>query len=298
MLCWDNFRNIIGPAASVGTHRLFRVEPFTAPNISNPPKPQTVDLTIGNFRVSYLDFRVRSELGLPEGSNNPGITAGYTRDAMRTLLDIGMANGTGPDVFHLEWPFPPTTHDGEFVRIIRSWLRVDWPGQFVVSTQKMNAFYATQRARLWHDRPSVYKWFSDHRVADVIIADETSLTAAAIHESIKVAIAEGIWPGEWSSHYHRRCSESDMNVCSPVCDSCAQQILNIAFRGKKRQTSRTQQLQRSGHKTCDNTARASRTATRPFRFCLRCPVRLVPFTVRSPFSEPLACHDYLPASRT
>lgn len=253
-----------------------------------------MDLKIGNFRASYLDFRPLADLRSKGPSAH--IESDYARHAINAFLDIGrFENGAGPDVVHLELPTFQFGDEGEYTGVIRSWLGAEWSGQFLVSVGKMPSnLYATVAERSWYERPGLFDWIDGHRSVRVDVVDETSLAAAAIHETIKVARAENMHENAWSSHYHRPCSESGMRVCSPVCDSTAQQVLNVAFRSKDPAPWRLiKRRDRCVHAQRDHNAAASRE----FQFCLRCPKELVPFTMLSP-KIATVCRNHVPLSRS
>jgi hypothetical protein len=258
----------------------------------------TVDLKVGNFRASYLDFRPLADL--TNRGPSVHVEPDYARQAINAFLDIGNENATGPDVVHLEMPiFGFSTRIGEYTGLIRAWLGADWAGQFLVSLGKIPAKrYATLAAGAWYKRPELFDWLdARHKNLEIGVVDETSMAAAVIHETIKVARAEGIHESGWSSHYHRPCKELGMHVCSPVCDNSAQQILNMAFRARRitPRFARTTPIKGcDGQNGGDNALKTSL----PIQFCLRCPDDLVPFTITSPKSQQKVCHDYVPLSRS
>lgn len=257
-----------------------------------------MDLTIGNLRVSYLDFRpYRLDYF---GRSGWDMRKDYLEQAIAALQDIGRSGDgeTGPDVFHLEVPtwyrgqLPPL----EYAHIIRSWLGVAWKGRFVLTSSKVSWITPDR-----YEKPAMYEAFERVVVAPegggggrgggggggeqpYDYLDETNMAAAAMHDTE----AELHQPN-WSQHYHRSCrrESGDLHVCSVVCDAAAQQILNLAFASSRRSPRR--------HR---NTTTATAVDSTPLKFCLNCPPTLVPFTVK-PWSreQGTRCHQFVPASR-
>lgn len=300
-----------------------------------------MDLKIGNFRASYLDFRPYADLESDSTEPLPHVQINYVRHAIHTLLSIGRE---GPDVFHLELPWTdnvPTAGivpEIDYIAMVRSWLGARWRGKLLVTARKLRsgAYASKTSPRNRFQKPAIYEWIEAHpeELGSVIAVDETSLAAAAIHETIRVGRAEGMKHG-WSFHYHRQCNESGMHVCSPVCDAAAQQVLNIAFDDDRRRPGgggalkytstattttnmsppprrilhppppRSGQLCADGHEA--NVFRTDRTSgyrrpaavavtLPPFQVCLRCPKSLSPFTILPPEANENACHAFLPAA--
>lgn len=263
-----------------------------------------MDLKIGNFRASYLDFRPYADLESQTTDLLPHVQANYVRHAIHALLDIGREGSRGPDVFHLELPptdYRPTVGvvpEIDYIALVRSWLGVSWQGKFLVASRKerSGAYTSTTALTNRFQKPALHEWMESHAeplLRDVVVIDETSLAAPTIHETIRVARAERMTHG-WSFHYHRQCNESGMHVCSPVCDAAAQQVLNVAlnrFRSPRSFWDSACSTNRR-HTLLDRIASPSSS----FRFCLRCPKSLSPFTIRPPVTDNSSCFSVLPVA--
>lgn len=241
-----------------------------------------MDLTVGNMRISYIDFRVFYPMVLTGDSTY--MMPMYLAQSMLALLGIGREGGTGPDVFHLEFPdwysqqqhsqmLPP--HD--FAGIIRSWLGSAWAGKFIISVSK-SFEVSSQR----YDKPKLYDWSENHKDSGLDYVDETHMAAAALHD-----MENNLTQRHWSFHYHRRCNQGGMHSCSVVCDAAAQQILNFASRRHK-------STRRPATEPATRT-NSHRVTTTPMKFCLNCPRDLVPYTIKHWLqNENTACHSFVP----
>jgi hypothetical protein len=215
--------------------------------------------------------------GIADKDASPSFEPRYIDHAIMALNALGNEPGGGPDVFHLELPRFSSPSDSppvhEWAHLVRSWLGVQWAGQFLVSTQKVYpAFYGPQSFA----KPYVYTWLEDH-MSDIKYIDETHMALAAMHDS-----ENSMTDSHWSQHFHRQCDTNDMHVCSVVCDAVSQQVLNLAYRRKR--------ARRSIHKFAGHNV--------PIKFCLLCPPDLVPFTIKTlTDKKDFTCSSFLPASR-
>jgi hypothetical protein len=284
------------------------IHPLRYPYISSPLnlRSNTVDLKIGNFRASYLDFRPYIVL-----ESNPNDTQRYAqadcvRHAIQTLLSLGRENGTGPDVFHLELPWSsdsmevrPTTgivSEVDYIGLVRSWLGAQWKGKMLVTSRKLRSSgYSDPTPRNRFQKPEIYDWLDAHpnNLDGVAFVDETSLAAGALHETIKVGYAEKMTHG-WSFHYHRQCNESGLQVCSPVCDAAFQQILNVAF-GRFEKKTMLMHLRQRRNDCCHAPTQAPSDRRQELQFCIQCPKSLFPLAILPLRSSNLSCYDILPA---
>jgi hypothetical protein len=225
---------------------------------------------------------------------------------MLALMQIGSQNsGQGPDLFHVEVsPDPnasPPLH--KYLNLMQAALGRKWRGKMVVSMRKnWSAAYAAVASDYSRfKKPWMYSWMDKHRDEySYEPADESSLAAAAIHETRRVGNTEGLPPLRWSQHYHRKCEHGQMHVCSPVCDAAVQQLLNIAFYRPRRDLRKwTRKLPAATRNVSflGPESRVPDVSSPSTRFCLRCPASLIPFTITIPEAHNMICHDVLPASR-
>jgi hypothetical protein len=250
------------------------------PHIQTITVSKTVDLQVGNLRISYLDFRVIF-YGIAAEHSSALIESRYVDHAIMALYAIGTDSGSGPNIFHLELPRRSSSNDRpqvhEWAYLVRSWLGVEWLGQFLVSAQKETPLNYGPHS---FDKPAVYTWLEEHN-SDIKYVDESHMALSAMHDT-----EHGLAGTSWSQHYHRRCETNGMHVCSVVCDATAQQISNLAFVRKRR--NRGQKTPTQSHAPHNSS----------MKFCLLCPSSLVPFTIKSLTDKHnLSCSSYLPASR-
>jgi hypothetical protein len=233
--------------------------------------------------------------GIARNTTSPSFEPRYVDHAIMALNAIGKDGGKGPDIFHLELPRFSTRHDRphpvDWAHMVQSWLGFEWRGKFLVSTQKAYAMNFDSRHYV---KPETYARFDERRrpgedKRNIEYLDETHMALSALHD-----IEDGLAQPYWSEHFHRRCAHQGMHVCSVVCDACLQQILNLAYK-TKRTFSSIDIYQNQARRNDKNVPAASST---PMEFCLFCPPRLVPFTIRPLVDKnAFTCSNYVPVAR-
>lgn len=252
-----------------------------------------LDLTIGNLRISYLDFRIFHM------NNRATYMPMYLEQAIAAVNAIGREQQAGPDLFHLEVRDTSSIvlHEGQTIHLldlvhaIKAWLGPRWTGRFLVSSWKM---VTTSAAR--YEKPQIYDWLEQNNNNNndamdrlgIDYIDETNMAAAALHDT-EYDITQRVW----SMHYHRPCRENGMHLCSVVCDAAAQQILNIAY--INREARRETPVRPT---TAPQQVAAAAASPAPLRFCLNCPSSFPPIRIADWLQDKdTTCHDYLPLSR-
>lgn len=235
-----------------------------------------MDLTVGNLRVSYLDFRIwYPHVFTGEATH---MIPMYLAQSVLALHGIGGERGTGPDVFHVEmqdWDYTATLPALDFAHMIRSWLGHRWKGRFLISLQKSNVVSSKR-----YQKPALYDLLEKDTCSRIDYVDETNMAAAAMHD-----MEGNLKQPTWSAHYHKRCSHGGMHSCSVVCDAASQQILNLAFMHKERPRERLNSDDKTFYQS----------AFTEMKFCLNCPRDLVPFSIKPWLqNSETMCHSFVP----
>ena len=218
-----------------------------------------MDFSMGNFRLSYLDFRPWRGGGISDNE----VEENYMDHAFEAFSYLGDAS---PDVVYTEisQSMPLSS-----VQTLKSWLGESFRGRFIVTIQKPR--FATP---LSFEAPDILK-------------NESLLTELGIEYIDELHHALPMWPsmeGEPmlasksnTAHYHQSCNMLDIHVCTIASEISYQLLLNAVF----------------GHSWHVDQQTAQST---DFSFCLSCPKQLLPFTVNiSRIQKPL-CYQYIPYS--
>lgn len=224
-----------------------------------------MDFSMGNFRLSYLDFRPWRG-----GISDNEVEQNYMDHAFEAFTYLGTHGDTSPDVIYTEISQSMSLSS---VQTLKSWLGESFRGRFIVSIQKPR--FAT---KLSFEAPEILK-------------NESLLTDLGIEYIDEIHHALPMWPsmeGEPmlasksnTAHYHQSCNMLDIHVCTIASVISYQLLLNAVL----------------GHKVFTQSTRyVDQTHSTEFSFCLSCPKQLLPFTVNiSRIQEPL-CYKQIPHS--
>lgn len=231
-----------------------------------------MDFTVGNFRVSYIDFRMARMFVEPKSL--PGkpadIELNYQLHGIEAIRTMALDNGgKGPDSFYVEGGTGTTLRE---VMIVKSWFGPNWAGRFFVQRQK--PVFGTKGAFTMDlSKPPLLQELDAHPGLGIEYIDEIHMAVPFMH-----TMESRFEEGKMSQHYHRRCSEGHVHSCSEVCDMAAQQLIRLLLPASS-QIMSVPNLQ---------------AVPSNFSFCLDCPAHLVPFTIKPKGLAEAVCLDHVP----
>jgi hypothetical protein len=247
-----------------------------------------MDFSQGNFRVSYIDFRVHF-MFFDAAYLGDNVESDYHRHAMVAIRQLVTSHkGHGPDMFYLEllhhaFIDQPKTSISTLLTI-RSWFGLAWQGRFIVHLNKNGLSERGAFTRSVDEgKPRLLQLLGELDASQIDYIDEEHMAFPLLH-TMEYALNSGLF----GQHWHKQCNLNGIHSCSPVADMAAYQLLNIA---RPRMVANI--LQRSSvHRWGDKDTRDI-----PFQFCLDCPKALVPFSIRHDFLNSAICLPFIPKER-